>query len=710
MKKNILNNNWFLLITAFFLFGIAGRNFAQEIKWLRITDLQSFINEIGAEYEGESTSGNTNWFSWPASYGIDQNTVRMRGLWIGSKNFNDPVEKKMKGVKVIGSGPRNASDRVNQIFEKSIKLVGKYNHPVVVVDDQKASLLDNYDVLDSVDENMSADRMVIVKFNTSIGISVTKKVMVFTNPNHGNYYINDYTFTNTGIYDRSGKVQQQTLKDLYFYFMYRYAFAGETSSGYGSTWGAFSSVWGNSTINHSFGENPAAPEFNDSKSQLYKMRGFYSWYGPNKDRAVAYEEDWGCPNEADDGVLGSAKYGGCVTLHADTSPQNKTDDLAQPKTTWFIGSDINAMLANVSQYDETFMSDRYTIMSEGHPDKPHDAYVGNDYPINYTDPRRQTGGGTSQGQGYGPYTMAPGESINIVFAEGISGLERNKNREVGVNWLQRRNKTGTPILKMPDGTITTDHNLYKRRWVETGKDSILKIYRNAINNYNSGYKIPQAPPAPKTFTVTSGGDRIQLSWTNNAASWPKFNGYVIYRSVGNVLDPKTKYVKIFECNKSNAVNSYDDMTAIRGFDYYYYIQTKDDGTVNDVQPGVPLYSSMFLTVTSAPATLQRPAIKTTLDSVRVVPNPYDIRGRLYQFGDKSQYDRIAFYGLPPICKLKIFTERGDLIWEKDHTRGTGDELWDSTTSSGQIIASGIYILYVQSSDGRSVFRKFVVIR
>jgi len=101
--------------------------------------------------------------------------------------------------------------------------------------------------------------------------------------------------------------------------------------------------------------------------------------------------------------------------------------------------------------------------------------------------------------------------------------------------------------------------------------------------------------------------------------------------------------------------------------------------------------------------------KTWLDLVRVVPNPYDIRARSFQFGDKSQYDRIAFYGLPGACTMKIFTERGDLIWEKDHS-GKGDELWDSMTSSGQIIASGIYILYVETPEGESVYRKFVVIR
>lgn len=104
------------------------------------------------------------------------------------------------------------------------------------------------------------------------------------------------------------------------------------------------------------------------------------------------------------------------------------------------------------------------------------------------------------------------------------------------------------------------------------------------------------------------------------------------------------------------------------------------------------------------------AAGSMLEQVRVVPNPYDIRSRAFQFGARSQYDRIAFYGLPPICKLMIFTERGDKIWVKDHLNGTGDELWDSQTSSGQIIASGIYMLYVETPGGGSIIRKFVVIR
>jgi len=790
---------------------------AQDIRWLRVTDLQEPVNAIGANYENEYYSQlNTNFFTWPAQYGIglnDQNTVRMEGMWIGCKNFNDPIAGKPLNVKVIATGPRNDPDRVNEIFPVSLKLVGKSPHPVVVVDDARATLLDNYDVIDQVDPSMAPDRMVVVTFNTSIGVSVTRKVMVFATSNDGNYLVNDYIFKNTGIYDAMGHVKSQTLDSVYFYWMWRYAYSGES---YGApaepatNWGYFNSSWGLSTVNHDFGNYGSWSQFNNQASPLFKMRGFYSWYGPVKERAVTYAEDWGCPAQTWDGRLGSWKYGGSVTLHADRSTQDPTDDPAEPSTTWFISSDI-AIMQSVNQYDLTNMADRWVAMTEGHPPQPHDAVVGGNYAENYSDPRRQAGGGTSQDQGYGPYTMAPGDSVHIVFATAVSGISREKNLEVGANWLQYYLRTGTPVLTMPDGSQapqTLDGaNTYKQMWVQSGVDSIVQAYRNAMANYAAGYNIPKPPPPPSSFTVTSGGNRIHLEWSDNPDAAPHFNGYVVYRSEGTAMNPLSRYVQIFECDKSTVAHSFDDVTAKRGFDYYYYVQSKDDGTQNVTQPGRPLYSSLFWTITSQPATLQRPAIpagpvpfdttqwklmnprgpwaldstyfqfdaittggstfawplaaadSTTapgaagsrwrlvtfrgawtsgqkynpydavsigstnyvtpfsisggsgLDLVRVVPNPYDIRARALQFGvTPAQQDRIAFYGLPGVCQIKIFTERGDLIYSINHTKGTGDELWGSTTSSGQVVSSGIYILYVETPDGQHVIRKFVIIR
>jgi len=722
MKNRIIKNSFRLLIFGICIWFMGSNTALAQVKvqrWLRVSDLQTPVNNIGAIYEGEITTSNTDFFHWPAAYGADQQTKRCDALWIGCRNYDDPVANKQFGTKVIGVGPRDDEDgqRPQQFIAGDIKLIGKYYHPIVVVDDQNACNTYTYDLVDEVDPDLPCDRMIAVTFNTSVGVSVTEKVMQFANSEHGNYVIKDYVFKNTGIYNAAGDVKQQTLQDVYFYFNIRAAFAGESCTDYASStlgWGSWNSTWGESNVYFSFGEDLNATEYTDPTSPYYQLRGFWAFQGPDRNRsALNYAEDWGCPHQTETGIMSAAKFLGWVTLHADKSATDKTNDLTQPKTTWYLGADIDCMQAGLSQFDEIMMATKYGYMSEGHPavGQHHTDMVGDDYPIQYTDPVRQSGGGPSQGQGFGPYTLAFGDSVHIVFAEAVDGISREKNREVGARWLQWYSNTDQPELKMPDGSTTTDFNLYKRRWVESCKDSILKTLSQAKANFESNYSLSAVPPPPDNFTVASGGDKISLSWASNASSEPGFDGYVIYRSIGTAMTPDAVYTKIFECDASNAVHSFDDVSAIRGNDYYYYIQTKGSGSINDANPGVPVYSSLYWTMTNVEATLQRPAITSTLDSVRVVPNPYNVRSRLFSFGGgQTQYDRIAFYGLPPVCQLKIYTERGDLIWEKDHTRGTGDELWDSRTSSGQMIVSGIYILYVEAPDGRNVIRKFVVIR
>ena len=152
------------------------------------------------------------------------------------------------------------------------------------------------------------------------------------------------------------------------------------------------------------------------------------------------------------------------------------------------------------------------------------------------------------------------------------------------------------------------------------------------------------------------------------------------------------------------------MTAIRGFDYYYYVVSFDDGSTNvtDANPGGPLHSGIFYAKTINPTNLKRQAGKS-LEEIRIVPNPYSIRARDLQFGDSGP-DRIMFYNIPGICTIKIFTERGDLIETIEHTNGSGDEAWNSITSSAQTVVSGLYIVVFETPDGQKAIRKFVVIR
>jgi hypothetical protein len=704
MKKHTLRigKRLFVFTLSLMVFGSAYIASAQNIRWIRVGQLQSFFVDYGSE--NELTPINQNSFSWPAQYGDNQHTSRMKGLWIGATNFYDPVEKKVKSVKVVGSGPRyDATNQPLMIFPQSIKLIGKTAPPSVIVDYQNGAANSLYDVLDEIDPNLPCDRMIIIKFNTSMGVSVTKKVLAFTQQNHDNYIIYDYVFKNTGIYNQAGDTTDQTLNNFTAHFNYRCAFAGVTNAGWepSPTWGAFSSTWGASTVTHDFGLfRPVAVSIPGFYTYFRipvpdSIRGFYAYYGPNNERTgISYDQDWGCPKQNDggpglDGLLGSAKYAGYVTLFASQSPQNySTDDPLQPTTTSYFGPDETICQSTVSQYNDAFMAARWSRMTEGHLPQSMEEQVGIQYAQiwNNANPARPGG---AQGQSYGPYTLAPGDSIHIVFAEGVGGLSWEACRSIGATWYQYYTGAGTPPLTMPDGTVGTSYTDYARGWVQTGKDSLIKTFTNAITNYRSGYNIPKEPPAPNQFEVESGGDRIHLTWADNADSSPHFDGYVIYRSEGNIKDYRTIYNKVFECNASNVVHSYYDTTAIIGFQYYYYIQSKDDGTQNDIYPGTPLYSSMFLTMTIVPAMLNR-IHEGVLRSHQ--SGNWDSTSTWERF-DGSVWVNPAPY-IPTYSDSTIIIYQGDTVTVT--SADTVDQL--SIMSGGVLIVNGGAALYIKNSD------------
>ncbi len=700
--------NYFLLFLVFaaLLLSDFQTGFSQvgrKVKWLRTGDLHHYLINWGAEIEMGRTGRvqeQMDGLRWPAQF-QNQDVLVAKAMWIGCTNYQDRNGETYP-YKVITIGPR-AHDEFYQFIPIEFKMIGRFHHPSVYVDGVLATDNDLNDVVDEIDENLKFDRMVVNRIVTYLGIEITRKVMQFSQQNHDNYIIYDYVFKNTGVYDLNGNSDPKTLTGVYFYFQYRYG-SGLDAFRYGSAWYPSNNInWGRNCVNQVVGIGP--------KSDAFEYRAQYSWYGPHSQSKV---DDWGCPNPQD-GRLAAIHYMGTVILHAHTSPQNTSDNRSQPSTTMFIGSDNQANYGS-DMFNSTIMAARYQFMSARHPEKTHADQVGDGFADQWGDDN----GGYAQGQGFGPYTLVPGDSIHLILAEGVAGIQRKKSIELGRNWYQWSKNISQPTLELPDGTTTTDFNLYKKLWVKTGEDSILQTFRKAVANYESGYSIPLPPVPPTSFQVESGGDRISLKWDNEAESNPHFNGYEIYRAVGK---PDTLYEKIFSCDKSNLVNYFDDKTALRGFDYYYYIISKDDGSQNDIHPNVPLVSSKFYTMTNEPAFLRKPAVKSTLDSIRVVPNPFNIRASALQFGVNAP-DRLGFYGLPPECIIKIYTERGDLIDTIIHNNGTADELWDSLTSFRQVIVSGIYIAYFEVTrdvydsntrellvrKGENTIRKFFVIR
>lgn len=308
-------------------------------------------------------------------------------------------------------------------------------------------------------------------------------------------------------------------------------------------------------------------------------------------------------------------------------------------------------------------------------------------------PNQGTSGGFSHAAGFGPYTIAPGESIRIVMAEGKSGI----SREVA-------NETGRLFKR---GQISA---LEKNQVVFQGRDSLMQMFRRAKDNFDSGFAIPQAPLPPSLFEVTGGGDGIFLNWDYASAQEANIQGFEIWRAERRV---DSTYYRIAELPATAREFVDNDLNPFggpqRGQDYYYYISAV--GNPVEVEPGVtrPLRSNRYYTQSYDPARLQRQAGEY-MSQIRIAPNPYSrSASSSLSLGDQQE-DRVAFYDIPGNARIRIYTELGELIRTIHHSDGSGDAFWDLTTEWRQKIVSGVYIVIFENLEtGEKTTRKFVAI-
>ena len=708
------------------LFLTFSASYSQAVKWMSIGNLHNWYSAAGCEIEIGRTGQLTDQqdgLRWPAFYRVQDNQAA-KGLWLGAKNFYDPVVSKEYEHKVVHAGPRHL-DIEGETIPIELTMYGRFDHPNVLVDGDPSTNLQYLDQVDIVDADLISDRKIYNVVQTSIGVKMKRTIYSFSHPSHQNYHIQEYVFINNGCFDKDCNTKyDQTLEGFQVYLQYRYAISREGMV-YDGNWLPQSAAWGHNTMNDVIGENPDSPSIND---QFYEdgsiIRGLFSWHGYHS--SADPPENLGGPDFGGDGHLGAAQFVGVVTLHADKGPNDKTDDIYQPSTTWFITSDDPTTSGNL-QYNGTKSTNEYTnYMTVGHPERSQAEIVGTGNANQFNDPRTGSNpGGTSQGIGFGPYTLQPGDSIRIVLAEAASGLSRSMCYKVGQNWKNQVHTDELPESSSLHSHMmdnyhrpSDSHNYYKNSWVFTGADSLIEVFKKAKENFKlieSGQSLPHPPRPPSLFNVESGGDKITLDWENESESEPGFAGYNLYRL--KFKPDTTLFYYDINLNQVNPIDNsiatvwsldpgitqFEDKTAERGFDYYYFLETFDDGTNDNTR----LNSSKFFTLTNKAASLKRPPGEDYND-IRIVPNPFHISSRDLQYG-VSASDRLMFLNIPPVCTIRIFTERGDLVDIIEHLDGSGDEAWNSITSSRQIIVSGIYIAHFEMPDGNAI-RKFAVVR
>jgi hypothetical protein len=651
-------------------------------RYVRVGSLQSRFTAYGAErawndiyYEG---------LTWPSDYQVTDNSVIERA-WIGCQGFTDAKSQAWEDYCVSFAQTYAGS----ALFPMMNKQTSKFDLPIVYVDGVDVNDPYRGDI-DEIDANQIPDRIVTNVVNTSMGVTMTRRILAFSQQYHDNYFIKEYTFKNTGYVDgTTNKVLNAKVKGFRFGFGVRYSVSRDGAGRIGD-----GQEYGKHTWVTRRGEN-YAQHANDVLTEASPipqwLRAGYAWAGQS---TVNTFDNIGGPYKTSDGRLCAVQFAGIVTLHVDKSATDHGDDPNQPNTLGWHAGDTYPALGDMTVGTLPFHIDMYKMLSGvpykglGSPTERMDEV----YMPTKPDPWivHGDGGGTNLWINYGPFDLNPGDSVVIVVAEGVAGLNHTVAQQIGNRWKAANdNASDNGPFTMPNGQTTTNKDTYKDAWTYTGRDSIMQTFSRAKRNYDRAYQIPQPPLPPPMVNIVSGGDRITLDWAASPSQGSAgFGGYKIFRAVGK---PDTTYQEIASLGPN--VGKYEDITPQRGFSYYYYVSAFSDGSNNNTggaNPSGILMSSRFYTKTNQPAYLRRKA-GTSIQSIRIVPNPYNIAAQNLQY--LGEPDKIMFLNIPGHCTIRIYTENGELINTINHEDGSGDQAWNSITSSRQVVVSGIYIVH-----------------
>ena len=705
------------LVLLFMVGGVRDAKAQAQTEWLNIGDYHTQYSSVGSE---PSCCMRHDGQFWPGIYkGLPETGTMVRtSIFIGTTDFTDASGENWD-VKVAHTGPRLF--KVNQeFFPKPIQLIGRFEQPQVTVDELQS--FDRPVTVTEVDPSQQAARKLVREANTVTGITMKNTVRAFGQKYHDDYHVQEYVFTNTGNTDGDPEIElpNQTMEGVYFYFTAKIKW-----------WQGNAIIGGQGTNTMGDYVGDGMQDYEVPYRAHFLWQGSTPWSRGNNLGTPVWNDSYPSVEGDSVGRLATAKMFTRATLYADESAAVEMDDPDQPTHTgWIRGGD--PITNTLDHRNRSQMADEYAYMSKdqtyrdygnaGHeyphhadivaPDEPADSWI--ERMANQTAmPSLGHNGGWVPNSSYGPYTLEPGESIRIVRIEGMNGLSRQAAIEVGKAY--KRSGGDDELLieydANADGAIGPGERQTKNYWVLSARDSIFKMIERATQNFESGYDIPTAPKPPKTFTVTSGTDRITLDWTTfDDASRTGFEIYRTHNRYEGAVEDDWQYTKVAELGPDET--HYEDTGVTRGISYFYYIQAvgevNTDGTAM-TPTGVRLKSSRYYTQTYDPAFLKRPEGESLADA-RVVPNPYNL-GSSQNVRWPDQQDKLAFLEIPGQSTIKIYTEMGELIETIEHTDGSGDEYWNLTTSSNQVVASGIYAAVIKDNEtGDQVIKKFVIIR
>ena len=596
-----------------------------------------------------------------------------------------------------------------------VKLMRYWKHyvPMRKVDDEDFSTPD-WTAVDEVNSNIISEHMAVATCNTSLGISLTQRAYAFANPDYDDFIIVEYIFKNTGNIDADSEIEypENHVDQCYIGLKFVPKPSGLTGE----------------VVGNSGGWNEGNDDWIDYYGKTYtdwtsggtgdSLRVIYGWDGDASSAHCSFDDE-GDPLPSS-GIFMSPQYPGMAILHVDKTADNHSDDPTQPVISYYSWgghicsnqlSVVNASLGQNGIWNK--------LKSDGYFASPFDwdewynsqgvtelwALDADDGNPNYHYYKTGT-------LGFGPYDFSSiGDSIRIVTCYTVGSIGWANAIELGEKWKK--------------GEISKN----EKNWLlRSGRDSLFakvsrvrSLFRRLDGTYDfsmeSGSTIDQKisdPPLWPDLMIFSGIEKVRLQWSNVGA-----DSYRIYKRLKPEFyldDPQVEtYPLVYE--GSGSVTEWVDTMVTPGQNYWYCLTAVKDGVESSrfVTRTNPTSSSPFRG--SATVYTEQLGAPEKLDRVNVVPNPYHVHAtRLY---DWTQ-NRINFVGLPAACRIRIYTQTGDLVATLKHEYSMPPstmETWLQLTESDQYIASGMYIYVIdqtKDNDGNDTglkkIGKFVVIR
>ncbi len=579
--------------------------------------------------------------------------------------------------------------------------------------------------IDVIDPDLPADLTMDTYTWTRMGVSNSRRVYAFADRRNDDYMFWHWSLINDGLWSRMGVNRvdccgavHDTVDAVMMSLMFQWgrggAGAGRTLSGSEAT---------NDDIWRYYGIDYDGARTEDMRL-VYVIDG-------DQDPAV-YDAPHGKQNDIGDpdpvnGHLLSAKTGGWQILHYDTSPSDRRDDPAQPRTMGW------------QEYGKVIRTGTPSVeVGQGHEAKYNQMLVGYQGPNQYYwGPAMTTEGrGThpkaashfaswikasndpaasmcwpyvpgpcvvpevtdiEQQAGFGPDDLAPYETLNGIHVMAVKGLDEPYAAQVGRRWLageiddaEKDNLVHSTIDSLFQ-TMRQAKAVYESAQFANGVGGLRYAstraeFEEALRAAVGAGILALSPPAPATFDVLSRPGGVSLAWTLNTTTGSDIAGWRLYRAMGSTKGDST-FALIAELSPGAA--SWLDEGVVPGFSYYYYLTTFDiDGN-----------ESTMHTRTADPAIPEPGPVAAHGRPLRFelgqnAPNPFNPTTSIPFAIPRDGYANLTIYDVSGRVVRTLV--------DRQVAAGTHAVTWDGTDAIGRNVASGVYLYRLAYAAGELV--------